>query len=230
LLTHYPNTKAARQAAAQLRDLNLPENSGLRLSKEFLKENFDLVGSQGLALKQELIDGDIDNVELADEGITLLPGGEIALRLQSDQGPRTKVYAVPEVAWERFWRRFREKGYEQAAARGDRGLALLAQGAEVADVTLKSKREKNDEEGWRTLPYLSGSIGSGIDVRGTLPKDIAGTRLAFGKDSRSAYVGMEVPVPFVPVDFLLLGRNGLPSLYPKIRLPEKELKDEELYR
>jgi hypothetical protein len=39
-----------------------------------------------------------------------------------------------------------------------------------------------------------------------------------------------VPMPFVPVDFMLLGRNGAPSLYPKIRLPEKALKDEELYR
>ncbi|MBI3301917.1 MAG: hypothetical protein HYZ72_07555 [Deltaproteobacteria bacterium] len=231
LLQHYPNTKAARKAAPQLRELNLPENRGLRLSKTFLKENPDLAGPQGLGLKRELLDGDPDNVELADEGITLLPNGEIALRLQSDQGPRTKVYGVPDAAWERFWRRFREKGYEQAATRGDRGLALLAQGAEVADVTLKSKREQNEQEGWRLLPYLSGSLsGKGVDVRGTLPKEIAGTRLAFGNDQRSAYIGMEVPMPFVPVDFLLLGRNGMPSLYPRIRLPEKELKDEELYR
>jgi hypothetical protein len=37
-------------------------------------------------------------------------------------------------------------------------------------------------------------------------------------------------MPFVPVDFLLLGRDGTPSLYPRIRLPEKPLQDEELYR
>jgi tetratricopeptide (TPR) repeat protein len=231
LLQNYPRTKAAREAARQLRELALPENRGLRLSKEFLKENSDLAGSQGLGLKRELFDGDPDNVELSDEGITLLPTGEVALRLQSDQGPRTKIYAVPDAAWEQFWRRFREKGYEQAATRGDRGLALLAQGAEAADVTLQGTREKNDQEGWRMLPYLSGSIGgSGIDVRGTLPKEVAGTRVAFGNDQRSAYVGVEVPMPFVPVDFLLLGRNGMPSLYPRIRLPQQELKDEELYR
>lgn len=230
LLQQYPTTKAARKAASQLRDLNLPENRGLRLSKAFLKENADLAGPQGLGLKQELLDGDIDNVELADEGVTLLPTGEIALRLLTDSDPRTKVYGVPMVMWGRFWRKFREKGYEQAAARGDRGLALLAQGAEMADIALKSEREKNDQIGWKTLPYLSGSLGKGIDVRGTLPKEVAGTRLAFGRDSRSAYVGVEVPVPFVPVDFMLLGRNGMPSLYPKIRLPEKELKNEELYR
>jgi len=231
LLVQYPHTKAARKAAPQLRAFNLPENRGLRLSKEFLKENSDLAGAQGLGLKRELLDGDLDNVELADEGITLLPSGEVALHLQSDQGPRTKVYGVPNTAWERFWRRFREKGYEQAAARGDRGLALLAQGAEAADVTLKSRREKNEQNGWRMLPYLSGSIGgSGVDVHGTLPKEIVGTRLAFGSDQRSAYLGMEVPMPFIPVDFLFLGRNGMPSLYPRIRLPEKDLKDEELYR
>src|SRR5262245_25696028 len=152
LVEQYPRSKAARKAAPQLRALSLPENRGLRLSKEFLKENPDLVGPQGLGLKRELFDGDWDNVELTDEGITLLPTGDIALRLQSDQGPRTKVYGVPDAAWERFWRRFREKGYEQAATRGDRGLALLAQGAEVADVALKSQREKNDLEGWRALP------------------------------------------------------------------------------
>lgn len=231
LLTRYPKTKAARKAASQLRELNLPENRGLRLSKAFLKENADLAGPQGLGLKRELFDNNWGNVELADEGVTLLPTGEIALRLQSDQGPRAKVYGVPDAAWERFWRRFREKGYEQAATRGDRGLALLAQGAEAADVALKGKREKNEEEGWRLLPYLSGSLGEeGVDLRGTLPKDIFGTRLAFGNDQRSAYVGVEVPLPFIPVDFLLLGRNGIPSLYPRIRLPERELKDEELYR
>jgi tetratricopeptide (TPR) repeat protein len=230
VLEHYPNTKAARQAATQLRELNLPENRGLRLSKAFLQEHADLAGPQGLGLKRELFDANLDNVELADEGVTILPGGAIALRLSTDQGARTKVYNVPDEAWERFWRRFREKGYEQAALHGDRGLALLAQDAETVDLALKSQREKNEETGWKMLPYLSGSIGEGVDIRGTLPKDIAGTRLAFGKDQRSAYVGLEVPMPFVPVDFLLLGRNGVPSLYPRIRLPEKELKDEELYR
>ena len=230
LLTQYPQTKSARQAASQLRNLNLPENRGLRLSKAFLRENQDLIGPQGLSLKLSLIDGDIDNVELTDEGITLLPNGEVAVRLHSDQGPRTKIYGVPDVAWERFWRRFREKGYEQAAERGDQGFALLAQGVEMADTALTSQQEKNEATGWKTLPYLSGSLGSGLDVRGTLPKEIAGTRLAFGKDQRSSYVGVEVPMPFVPVDFMLLGRNGMPSLYPKIRLPENALKDEELYR
>lgn len=230
LLTHYPQTNAARKAAAQLRELDLPENRGLRLSKAFLRENRDLIGPQGLSLKPTLLDGDVDNVELADDGITLLPSGEVAFRFLSDQGPRTKIYGVPEVAWERFWRRFREKGYEQAAEHGDQELALLAQGVEMADTILTSQYEKNEKTGWKTLPYLSGSLGSGFDVRGTLPKEIAGTRLAFGKDQRSSYVGVEVPMPFVPVDFMLIGRNGMPSLYPKIRLPEKAIKDEELYR
>jgi hypothetical protein len=41
---------------------------------------------------------------------------------------------------------------------------------------------------------------------------------------------MEVPLPFVPVDFLLLGRSGMPSLYPKIRMPDSGLSNEELYQ
>lgn len=230
VLEHYPKTTAARQAATQFRELNLPENRGLQLSKAFLQEHQDLAGAQGLGIKRELFDANLENVELADEGVTLLPGGAIAIRLSTDQGARTKVYNVPEETWERFWRRFREKGYEQAALRGDRGLALLAQDVETVDIALKGEQEKNELGSWKTLPYLSGSLGEGIDVRGILPKEVAGTRLAFGKDQRSAYLGLEVPMPLVPVDFLLLGRNGLPSLYPRIRLPEKELKDEELYR
>lgn len=231
LIERYPKTKAAKEAAPLLREMQLPSNRGLQLTKAFLKEHDDLIGPESLGLKRDLFDGDPDNVELTDEGITLLPNGEIAFRLQSDTGPRTKVYAVPDERWEQFWRRFREKGYEEAATRGDRGLALLAQGAEAADLTLKSSSEKNEREGWKTLPYLSGGLsGSHIDLRGTLPKEVLGTRLSFGNDQRSSYVGVEVPMPFIPVDFLFLGRNGTPSLYPQIRLPEKELKDEELYR
>ena len=231
LIDQYPTTKAAREAAPLLRELNVPANRGLRLTKAFLREHEELIGPRGLGLKPELLDGDVDNVELADDGLTLLSSGEVALQLQSDQGPRVKVYAIPNQRWEQFWRQFREKGYEQAAKRGDPGLALLAQGAEAADRTLKGSREKNEEEGWRMLPYLSGSVGSsGVDFRGTLPKEFAGTRLSFGSDQRSSYVGMEVPVPFIPVDFLFLGRNGIPSLYPRIRLPEKSIKDETLYR
>jgi tetratricopeptide (TPR) repeat protein len=231
LIERYPKTKAAKEAAPLLREMQLPANRGLQLTKAFLKEHDDLIGPESLGLKRDLFDGDPDNVELTDEGITLLPNGEIAFRLQSDTGPRTKVYAVPDERWEQFWRRFREKGYEEAATRGDRGLALLAQGAEAADLTLKSSSEKNEREGWKTLPYLSGGLsGSHIDLRGTLPKEVMGTRLSFGNDQRSSYVGIEMPMPFIPVDFLFLGRNGTPSLYPQIRLPEKKLKDEELYR
>jgi len=231
LVEQYPATKAAREAAPLLRELHLPANRGLRLTKAFLREHEELTGPRGLGLKSELFDGDKDNVELADEGLTLLGSGEVALQLQTDHGPRAKIYAIPNERWEQFWRQFREKGYEQAAKQGDPGLALLAQGAEAADRTLKSQREKNDDSGWRMLPYLSGSVGgSGVDFRGTLPKEFAGTRLSFGSDQRSTYVGMEIPVPFIPVDFLFLGRNGFPSLYPRIRLPEQNVKDEKLYQ
>lgn len=231
VVDRYPTTKAAHEAAPLLRELSLPANRGLRLTKAFLREHEELTGTGGLGLKPELFDGDVDNVELADEGITLIGSGEVALQFQSDHGPRTKIYAISNQRWEQFWRQFREKGYDQAAKRGDLELARLAQGAEAADQTLKSKREKNDDDGWRMLPYLSGSVGgSGVDLHGSLPKEFIGTRLAFGSDQRSAYVGMEVPLPFIPVDFLLLGRNGLPSLYPRIRLPEQSIKDESLYR
>jgi hypothetical protein len=138
---------------------------------------------------------------------------------------------VPRLAWEQFWRRFRTKGFDQAARHGDRQLARLALGAEEADIVLKSSQEKHADQGWRALPQLTGSTsGTSLDIRGILPKEVLGTSLAFGKDQRSAFIGMEVPLPFVPVDFLLLGRSGMPSLYPKIRMPDSGLSNEELYQ
>ena len=230
LLENYPKTEAAKEAAEEFRQVSRPENQGLQLSKMFLRDNPDLFGAQGLGLKRELYDGNWRNVELTDDGIILSPHGDITLLLESDTGPRPKVYGVPTASWQQFWRKFREKGYEDARYRGDRKIAKLVQGAEPADITLKSQFEKNDEDGWRVLPYLTGSLGEGFDVRGTLPRDILGTRLAFGRDQFSSYVGLEVPMPLVPVDFLLLGRDGLPSLYPRIRLPDYTVKHEELYR
>ena len=231
LVERYPNTDAAQEAAPQLLALSRWEAQGIQLSKAFLKENPDLIGPRGLSLKTELLDGDWDNVELAEGGITILADQEISLLIQTDDGPRIRVFGVPTNAWKQFWRRFREKGFERATQDGDRELARLALGAEEADITLKSSQEKHTSAGWRALPYLTGSTsGTSIDVRGTLPKEVLGTRLAFGKDQRSAFVGMEVPMPFVPVDFLLLGRNGMPSLYPKIRVPDNGVQSEELYQ
>ncbi len=230
LLEQYPKTEAAKEAAKEFQQVSRPENQGLRLTKIFLRDNPDLFGAQGLGLKRELYDGDWRNVELTDDGIILSPHGDITLLLESDTGPRTKVYGVPTASWQQFWRKFREKGYEDAFYRGDREIAKLVRGAEPADITLKGQFEKNDEDGWRVLPYLTGSLGEGFDVRGTLPRDILGTRLAFGRDQFSSYVGLDVPMPLVPVDFLLLGRDGLPSLYPRIRLPDHTVEHEELYR
>ena len=230
LLEQYPKTEAAKEAAEEFQQVSRPENQGLQLTKRFLRDNPDLFGAQGLGLKRELYDGDWRNVELTDDGIILSPHGDITLRLESDTGPRTKVYGVPTASWQQFWRKFREKGYEDAFYRGDRKIAKLVRGAEPADITLKSQFEKNDADGWRVLPYLTGSLGEGFDVRGTLPRDILGTRLAFGRDQFSSYVGLDVPMPLVPVDFLLLGRDGLPSLYPRIRLPDHTVEHEELYR
>ncbi len=230
LLESYPKTEAAQEAAEEFQKVSRPENQGLRLTKMFLRDNPDLFGAQGLGLKRELYDGDWRNIELTDDGIILSPHGDLTLLLESDTGPRTRVYGVPTASWQQFWRKFREKGYEDALYRGDRKIAKLVQGAEPADIKLKSEFEKNDEDGWRVLPHLTGSIGEGFDVRGTLPKDVLGTRLAFGRDQFSSYVGIEVPMPLVPVDFLLLGRDGLPSLYPRIRIPNQHIKDEELYR
>ncbi len=230
VITLYPKTKASEKATEKLQEMPGANYDGLRLTKKFLLENPELFGPHGLALKRELYDGDWRNVELADEGVVLSPHGNITLHLESDTGPRTKIYAVPTEGWQNFWQNFRAKGYNDALFRDDQKISRLAQGNAPTDTQLRSEFEKNEETGWRMLPHLTGSVGEGFDVKGTLPQDILGTRLAFGRDQHSSYIGIEVPMPLVPVDFLLLGRNGLPSLYPKIRLPKENIGDAELYR
>ena len=201
------------------------------MSKAFLKEHPELFGRSGLGLKETLFDRDRDNVELADEGVTLLPNGEIAIYFQTKEGSRVKRYIPPQGAWDRFWRRFREEGYTQALKGDGQDMIALMVGGTAQDTVLKGQKEKHEEGGWRLLPYMAGSLsGSYVDLHGTLPPEIAGSRMAFGTDQNSPYAGMELPMPFVPVDFLFIGRTGSVALFPQIRLPESQLKDEKLYQ
>jgi len=61
-----------------------------------------------------------------------------------------------------------------------------------------------------------------------------GDRLAVGTDQKGAFGGVQLPIPllqnFIPVDFMVQGRPGGFSVYPKIHTGQSSGEDPELYR
>ncbi|MFQ5852060.1 MAG: hypothetical protein ACE5JU_15930 [Candidatus Binatia bacterium] len=105
----------------------------------------------------------------------------------------------------------------------------------VLDYELLSENEKTSSSKFK-LPPIHGSVSaSGFDISGSFPTALWGDRVTLGADEKSPFAGLQLPIPllqdFIPVDFLLQGRPGRPSLTPQIhQYPEKESEDAYLYR
>jgi hypothetical protein len=104
----------------------------------------------------------------------------------------------------------------------------------VLDVELITENERDPGSKYK-LPPMQGSISaSRFSMTGTLPTGLWGTQLAVGGDSRSPFGGIQLPIPllegFIPVDFMIQGRPGGVSLYPRIHTGATSGADPELYR
>jgi hypothetical protein len=104
----------------------------------------------------------------------------------------------------------------------------------VLDAQMLSDNERDPGSKYR-LPPISGSISaSRFSMNGALPAGLWGNQLAIGGDHRSPFAGVQLPIPllegFIPVDFMVQGRPGGISLYPKIRTGADTGSDPELYR
>jgi hypothetical protein len=104
----------------------------------------------------------------------------------------------------------------------------------VLDFQLLSENERDPSSKYK-LPPLHGSISANrFSMTGALPTGLWGNQLNVGGDSRSPYAGVQLPIPllegFIPVDFLVQGRPGGVSLYPRIRTGADTGADPELYR
>lgn len=104
----------------------------------------------------------------------------------------------------------------------------------ILDHQLLSAKETDP---WRSLglPTVRGSItASGVGMRADAPESFLADELVVGNDSISPYAGVRLPIPFlkefIPVDFMLRARPGLPSLAPQIRRPKTTVDDARLYR
>jgi hypothetical protein len=104
----------------------------------------------------------------------------------------------------------------------------------VLDVELLTDNERDPGSKYK-LPPIQGSISaSRFSVIGALPTGLWGSQLAVGGDSRSPFAGVHLPIPllegFIPVDFMIQGRPGGISLYPRIHTGADTGSDPELYR
>jgi hypothetical protein len=104
----------------------------------------------------------------------------------------------------------------------------------VLDVELLTDNERDPDRKYQ-LPPIQGSISaSRFSMTGALPTGLWGSQLAVGGDNRSPFAGVQLPIPliegFIPVDFMIQGRPGGISVYPRIHGSADKGKDPELYR
>ncbi len=91
----WPDTAAGREAADEARafaEQATPQR--IRISRGFLRENPDLAGPEGLALRPELLDRELANGELHREGVTFLGGLVVELAFVNQAGDEDGEPAV----------------------------------------------------------------------------------------------------------------------------------------
>jgi hypothetical protein len=275
IIDEYPESPAAAEATKKLAALVKSNNQGLRMSKQFLVENPELYGPNGLGLKPSLFDGNPNNMELAERGVNLLDDNEILIHYQTRWGIRSQSYPLSKPTTERFFTTLRQKNHEVALADIDQrakgtvgGIknmpAPILQGVRgkstekpeddqdsifsfirqadgtapsfprVLDHELLSENELNPGSKY-LLPPIQGSISaSRFSMTGALPTGLWGNQIAIGNDPKSPYAGVQLPIPllqgFIPVDFMVQGRPGGFSVYPKIQTRADKGADPELYK
>ncbi len=104
----------------------------------------------------------------------------------------------------------------------------------VLDFDLLTENERDPGSKYK-LPPIAGSISaSRFSMTGALPTGLWGSQVAVGGDSRSPFAGVQTPIPllegFIPLDFLIQGRPGGISVYPRIHSTADNGEDPELYR
>ena len=104
----------------------------------------------------------------------------------------------------------------------------------VLDSELLTENERDPGSKYK-LPPMQGSISANrFSLNGALPTGLWGSQISVGSDSRSPFGGVQMPIPlldgFIPVDFMIQGRPGGVSVYPRIHTGTVSGADPELYR
>jgi hypothetical protein len=273
LIDDFAASPAAAEATKKLAEMAKDENQGLRMSKQFLMENPEIYGPNGLGLKASLFDGDPRNMEIANRGVNLVSDRELMVYYQTPWGVRSQSYPVSRKMSDRFYVQLREKNHQVALAdvnqrgkgsvggihglpstvlraprekpesqskeRDDTTFTLVREAGgpsypKVLDHELLSESERNFGVKYK-LPPVQGTISaSRFSMSGALPTGLWGDQLAVGTDRRGSFAGVRLPIPllkdFIPVDFMIHGRPGGFSVYPRIHSATAAAEDAELYR
>ena len=133
----------------------------------------------------------------------------------------------------------RERRGQSSEDREDTTFTLIREAGgssyrRVLDAELITENERNPGSQYQ-VPPIQGSISaSRFNMTGALPTGFGGSQLAVGADHRAPYGGVQFPIPllqgFIPVDFMVQGRPGGVSVYPRIRTGVDSGSDPELYR
>jgi hypothetical protein len=133
----------------------------------------------------------------------------------------------------------RERKAEKPEERDETTFTLIREAGDlsyphVLNHQLLSDNERDPGSKYK-LPPIQGSISaSRFSMSGALPTGLWGNQLAIGTDQKSAFAGVQLPIPllqdFVPVDFMVQGRPGGLSVYPRIHTGQNSGEDPELYR
>ncbi len=135
----------------------------------------------------------------------------------------------------------RERKSENDNERDDTTFSLLREAdgpvpsfPKVLDYELLSENERNPGSKYK-LPPIQGSVSPRtFSMNGTLPAGLWGNQVAVGSDAKGGFAGVQLPIPllqgFIPVDFMVEGRPGGFSVYPKIHTGQDKGEDPELYR
>jgi hypothetical protein len=134
----------------------------------------------------------------------------------------------------------RERRGEKPEERDDATFTLVREAGgtlpfpKVLDHQLLSENERDPGSKYK-LPPIQGSISaSRFSMSGALPAGLWGSQVAIGSDHKSPFAGVQLPIPllqgFIPVDFMVQGRPGGFSVYPRIHMSGDKGEDPELYR
>lgn len=210
--SQFPGTEAALEAGAAVREeVGLASEQRIRISKGYLLENPNVAGRPGLALRPDLLDGELGNGELHPTGVTLIGAGMLELAFVGPSG-RTSDEPVTR----------RTRLSEERLAR------LVAQLDETTEHLARTDRDVGFEpDAQRDLYFERARLGVAGDVderpQARSSYEYIGLRERYGiVRGRESILPAEIVLQGSFTDFSL-------GAFPRLRLP-KPTPDQVLYR
>jgi hypothetical protein len=208
--SQFPGTAGAREAGAAVREeIERATAQRIRISKGYLLENPSVVGRSGLALRPELLDGELANGELHAQGVTLLGGGMIELAFI---GARGRAGQEPVLR--------RERVSEERLAR------LVAQLDEASEQIARTDRDLRFEPDARRDLYFERARLGVADAADARPQarssyEYIGLRERYGVvRGRESILPAEIVLQGSFTDFSL---GAFPRFHPPKATPDQVL-------